>query len=142
MERYSSQNGVVHWAKLGAGPTLIFNHGTPFSSYVWRDIAESLSTRYTVYLWDMPGYGASDKYDGQVVSLGAQGKLFAELVQFWTGNDASPPTVVAHDFGGCVALRAHLLHGAKYKALALVDPVAGPPLGSPFFHLVDRKSVV
>lgn len=139
-ERYSSANGVVHWCKLGSGQAIVFNHGTPFSSFVWRDIAEAFATKYTVYLWDMPGYGSSDKYEGQDVSLGAQGKLFAELLQFWFGSDdnknAKSPIVIAHDFGGAVALRAHLLHDAKYQALALVDPVAGPPLGSPFFHLI------
>lgn len=48
----------------------------------------------------------------------------------------SDPSVVAHDFGGCVALRAHLLHGVPYRRLALVDPVALAPWGSPFFRLV------
>ncbi|KAK2613017.1 hypothetical protein QQS21_000946 [Conoideocrella luteorostrata] len=138
-EKYSTPIGIVRWIKMGSGPPLVFNHGTPFSSFVWKDVAESFSSRYTVYLWDMLGYGQSDMCDGQQVSLEVQGKLFTELLQLWMRDCDDPstlPTVIAHDFGGAVALRAHLLHGAKYRALALVDPVAGPPLGSPLFHLI------
>jgi pimeloyl-ACP methyl ester carboxylesterase len=92
-----------------------------------------------VYVWDMPGYGASDMRDGQDVSLSAQGEVFTELLTHW-GLDE--PCVVAHDFGGAVALRAHLLHGARYRALALVDPVALAPWGSPFFRLVGANAEV
>lgn len=140
-QRYSTSNGVVHWDRFGSGPPLVFNHGTPFSSFVWRDVAESISDQYTVYLWDMLGYGQSEKREGQIVSLDAQGALFAELLQFWMrDHNSQQPILIAHDFGGAVALRARLLHGAQYKALALVDPVAGPPLGSPLFHLIHDNS--
>jgi pimeloyl-ACP methyl ester carboxylesterase len=45
--------------------------------------------------------------------------------------------VIAHDLGGAVSLRAHLLHGARYRSLMLVDVVAIPPIGSPFFRFVQ-----
>jgi pimeloyl-ACP methyl ester carboxylesterase len=41
-----------------------------------------------------------------------------------------------------VALRAHLLHGARYRSLALVDVVALAPWGSPFFRLVGEHASV
>lgn len=75
-------------------------------------------------------------FDGQDVSLAAQGRVFTELLGYW---GLSEPLVVAHDFGGAVALRAHLLHGARYRRLALVDPVALAPWGSPFFRLVGEQ---
>ena len=87
----------------------------------------------------MPGYGASEKSAGQDVSLADQGRVFTELLAHW-GLDQ--PLVVAHDFGGAVSLRAHLLHGARYRALALVDPVAPAPWGSPFFRLVGENSAI
>jgi pimeloyl-ACP methyl ester carboxylesterase len=37
-----------------------------------------------------------------------------------------------------VSLRAHLLHGARYRSLMLVDVVAIPPTGSPFFTFVQQ----
>ncbi|MFE2160163.1 alpha/beta fold hydrolase [Streptomyces lydicus] len=131
----------VRWAVLGeerAGvAAVVLLHGTPFSSYVWRGVARALAARHRVFVWDMPGYGASEKRAGQDVSLGAQARVFRELLGHWelTG-EAARPAVVAHDFGGCVALRAHLLHGAHYARLALVDPVALAPWGSPTYRLL------
>ncbi|MFI5807603.1 alpha/beta fold hydrolase [Streptomyces sp. NPDC051561] len=140
---FPTASGEVRWARLGdpAGPPVVLLHGTPFSSYVWRALARTLAARgHQVYVWDMPGYGQSAMYEGQDVSLGAQGRVFADLLRHW--QLPAPPDVVAHDFGGATALRAHLLHGARYRRLALVDPVALAPWGSPFFRLVGQHADV
>jgi pimeloyl-ACP methyl ester carboxylesterase len=139
---FSSTSGDVRWDRLGpeAGrPPVVLLHGTPFSSYVWRAVARSLAREHQVFVWDMPGYGMSEKSADQDVSLAAQGRVFTELLSHWGLEE---PLVVAHDFGGAVALRAHLLHGARYRALALVDPVALAPWGSPFFRLVREHAEV
>ncbi|MFG3046019.1 alpha/beta fold hydrolase [Streptomyces sp. NPDC048241] len=140
-ETFRSTSGDVRWDSLGepGQDPVVLLHGTPFSSYVWRAVARALARHHQVFVWDMPGYGTSEMADGQDVSLAAQGKVFTELLVHW-GLDE--PTVVAHDFGGAVALRAHLLHGARYRALALVDPVALAPWGSPFFRLVGEHSEI
>jgi len=140
-QTYDSTAGEVRWARLGDPDRqqVVLLHGTPFSSYVWRGVARALAHRYTVYVWDMPGYGASGKFSGQDVSLASQGRVFTQLLTHW---ELAEPLVVAHDFGGAVALRAHLLHGARYRRLALVDPVALAPWGSPFFRLVGAHSAV
>ena len=124
----------VFWERMGSGPPVVLCHGTPFSSAIWRPYAETLSTDRTVYLWDMPGYGRSSKAAEHPVDLGVQGELLAALIEEW-GLDR--PDVIAHDFGGAVSLRAHLLHGARYRSLMLVDVVAIPPTGSPFFRFVQ-----
>ncbi|MGX7757254.1 alpha/beta fold hydrolase [Streptomyces angustmyceticus] len=137
----SASGDEVRWAVHGAGradaPAVVLLHGTPFSSYVWRGVARALAARHRVFVWDMPGYGASGKRDDQDVSLDAQARVFGELLAHWelTGEEIRP-AVVAHDFGGAVALRAHLLHGARYTRLALVDPVALAPWGSPTYRLL------
>jgi pimeloyl-ACP methyl ester carboxylesterase len=131
---YSSPLGVVRWATLGdpAADPVVLLHGTPFSSYIWRDIAAALAHRHRVYVWDMPGYGRSDRHEGQDLSLGALAEVFAALLEHW---ELTRPSVVAHDSGGAVALGAHLLHGARYRRLALADAVVLGPWGSPFFQL-------
>jgi len=138
---FNSASGEVRWAQLGepSAQPVVLLHGTPFSSYVWRGVAHALAATHQVFVWDMPGYGASAKFTGQDVSLAAQGRIFRELLRHW---ELSEPHVVAHDFGGAVALRAHLLHGARYGRLALVDPVALAPWGSPFFRLVGQHNEV
>lgn len=62
---------------------VVLLHGTPFSSYVWRGVARALAARHQVFVWDMPGYGASQKRAGQDVSLGAQARVFTELLAHW-----------------------------------------------------------
>ncbi|MET8695343.1 alpha/beta hydrolase [Streptomyces bauhiniae] len=140
-ETFHSTSGAVRWAAFGDSgrDPVVLLHGTPFSSYVWRAVARALSRRHQVFVWDMPGYGASEQFAGQDVSLAAQGRVFTELLTHWGLEE---PLVVAHDFGGAVSLRAHLLHGARYRALALVDPVALAPWGSPFFRLVGEHPEV
>jgi pimeloyl-ACP methyl ester carboxylesterase len=130
---YSWRGRSVAWERAGSGPPVVFCHGTPWSSALWRPFADALSRDFTVYLWDMPGYGMSSKEPGHPVDLDVQGQLLADLLTTW-GLDA--PHVVAHDFGGAVSLRAHLLHGCPVASLLLVDVVALRPWGSPFFNLV------
>ncbi|MEU9487810.1 alpha/beta hydrolase [Streptomyces decoyicus] len=143
----SASGDEVRWAVHGEGPSdapaVVLLHGTPFSSYVWRGVARALALRHRVFVWDMPGYGASEMREGQDVSLGAQARVFGELLAHWgLDGEAARPAVVAHDFGGCVALRAHLLHGARYERLALVDPVALAPWGSPTYRLLGAHPEV
>ena len=133
------QGRTVAWESWGTGPALVFLHGTPWSSALWRPLAEALSSRFTVYLWDMPGYGQSSKDASHAVDLGTQSELFAHLLRAW---GLEFPHVVAHDFGGAVALRARLLRGARYRSLCLVDVVALSPWGSPFFTLVQQHADV
>ncbi|WP_232665175.1 alpha/beta fold hydrolase [Pseudonocardia sp. TRM90224] len=138
-ETFRNGGNEVRWSRWGTGPAVVLCHGTPWSAALWAPIAAALSAEFTVHLWDMPGYGSSTKADGQDVSLGMQSELFPALLAEW-GLDA--PHVVAHDFGGAVALRAHLLHGATYSSLALVDVVALAPWGSDFFRLVRDNAEV
>lgn len=136
---YEWRGRSVAWDQLGSGPPVVMCHGTPWSSKVWAVYAEALSSDFTVYLWDMPGYGQSSKRPDHDVDLGTQSELFRDLLSHW---ELAAPHVVAHDFGGAVSLRAHLLHGAAYSSLALVDVVAVRPWGSAFFRLVRDNEAV
>lgn len=127
------------WQQIGDGPAVVMCHGTPWSSAVWAPFADGLSRDFSVYLWDMPGYGQSSKQAGHAVDLGTQSELLSDLLQHW---GVAAPHVVAHDYGGAVSLRAHLLHDATYASLALVDVVALRPWGSDFFRLVAENAEV
>jgi pimeloyl-ACP methyl ester carboxylesterase len=138
-ERFVWRGREVAWGRGGAGPAVVFCHGTPWSSRLWAPYADALEDDFTVYLWDMPGYGESSKSGEHAVDLGEQGRLFADLIAHW---QVTAPHVVTHDLGGAVSLRAHLLHGAAYGSLVLVDVVALRPWGSPFFRLVAEHADV
>lgn len=128
----------VRYGVMGEGPALVLIHGTPFSSAVWRRIAPHLAVRRRVYWFDLLGYGASEMRDGQDVSLGIQNRVLGALLDHW---GVVRPDVVAHDFGGATALRAHLLDGRDFGTLTLIDPVAIAPWGSPFVrHVRDHQA--
>ncbi|AFU03058.1 alpha/beta fold hydrolase [Nocardia brasiliensis] len=134
-EDFEWQGRRISWGRAGQGPAVVFCHGTPFSSVLWQPFAEALADDFTVYLWDMPGYGASSKRPEDPVDFGSQALAFAALLDYW---QVDRPHVVAHDFGGAVSLRAHLVGQVPYASLLLVDVVAIPPSGSPFFRFVQE----
>ena len=139
-ETFRFEGQAVRFGRVRRGdrPPLVLVHGTPFSSVVWRRIAPHLSEHRQVFYYDLLGYGRSEMRSSQDVSLAIQGRLFAALLHHW---GLTKPDVVAHDFGGCTALRAHLLHGCDYDTLTLVDPVALAPWGSPFVrHVRDHEA--
>ncbi|HEY4889240.1 MAG TPA: alpha/beta hydrolase [Candidatus Dormibacteraeota bacterium] len=126
---YSFRDQEVRYTVIGEGPPVVLVHGTPFSSYVWHRIAPFLAERRQVFMFDLLGYGQSEKREGQDVSLGVQNEVFAELLVHWR---LEQPDVVAHDFGGTTALRTHLLDRRDFKRLILIDPVVLAPWGIGF----------
>ncbi|MCK0115443.1 alpha/beta hydrolase [Isoptericola sp. S6320L] len=135
--RFAWRGRQIAWTSIGSGPPVVMCHGTPWSSWLWAPYARALAAEFTVHLWDMPGYGASSKAPEHDVDLGIQGQAFAALLEHW---DLEAPHVIAHDYGGAVSLRAHLLHGRRFASLCLVDVVALRPWGSPFFTLVAEHA--
>ncbi len=138
-ERFATEAGDIAWDRHGDGPPVVMVHGTPWSSWTWRRVAAHLADRFSVYVFDLLGFGASDQRPGQDVSLAGHGARLAALLGFW-GLDR--PAVVAHDIGGATALRAHLLHHRAVAAFALIDVVALAPWGSPFYRLVRDHDTV
>jgi pimeloyl-ACP methyl ester carboxylesterase len=126
--RTAVSGGEVAWDMAGSGPPVVLVHGTPSWSYLWRGVAERLRDRFTVHLWDLLGYGDSEQRSGQDVSIAAQGRYLAELLDQW-GLDA--PAVVGHDIGGAIVLRGHLCEGRAYAAVTLVDAVVFNPWNTP-----------
>lgn len=118
---------------------MVFCHGTPWSSQLWAPFARALADDFTVYLWDMPGYGASSKDAEHAVHLGVQSAAFTALLRHWNLDRMH---VIAHDYGGAVSLRTHLLDDVSYASLCLVDVVVLRPWGSPFFTLVKDNADV
>lgn len=131
--RFDHNGQSVAYDTLGEGSPVVLIHGTPFSSYVWRTIARELARDHKVHVFDLLGYGQSEKAEDQDISLGVQNGVLAALLRHW---GLERPKVIAHDFGGATALRAHLLDGCEYEKLLLFDPVAVRPWGSPFVQHV------
>lgn len=140
-EKFETPDGYVRWTSFGEGDPVVLLHGSPFSSYIWREIAPALARtrKVKVYVWDLLGFGQSERREGQDVGLVVQGRIFARLLAHW---GLARPGVIAHDVGGAVALRALLLEGAEYGDLTLVDAVGGGAWGTGYFKLIRENAHV
>src|SRR5690606_6586639 len=128
--------GCIAWGRAGQGGlALVLLHGWPWSSFAWHRVIAALSGRFTLFWYDMPGYGRSDMNPEQATGLNVQSAVFVEMLDHWA---LERPAVLAQDIGGAIALRAHLLHGIEFSRMARTNGVALRPWGSEFFDHVRR----
>ena len=118
----------VAYDVLGYGPPLVLVHGTPTRSAIWRNVVLRLADRFSVYAYDLPGFGQSERREGLGVSISNQARVLAELVE---ALGLESPYVAGHDIGGATVLRAHLLEDVPFGCIALIDSVALRPWITP-----------
>ncbi|MCF8035412.1 MAG: alpha/beta hydrolase [Desulfobacteraceae bacterium] len=129
MASIADQNVIVHgsrvaYGSMGSGESVVLIHGTPSSSYIWRNVAPRLADEgFSVHVYDLLGYGRSERpYDQAVdTSVSAQVPILKQLMAHWGIERAH---IVAHDIGGAVAQRFCIFHSAMAKSLTLVDSVS------------------
>lgn len=128
-QTYDSIHGTVAYDVIGHGEPLILIHGTPSSTYLWRNVVDALRDDWAIHVFDLVGFGQSEKFEGQDVSLKAQAEVFSELLDYWA---LQSPNVVGHDYGAATALRALLLDGQQFRSVAVFDGVVREPWVTPF----------
>lgn len=132
-QRIEIDGDQIAYDILGDGPPVVLVHGFPGSAYSWRNVAPVLAKRWRVHVFDMRGFGASDRRDGQSVSGEAQAKLLARLLDHWKLGE---PLMAAHDFGAAAALGACLFEACRYRRLVLIDAAAlNPCMSSNSLHV-------
>ena len=134
-EKYIFEGREISYDSRGNGPALIMVHGTPWSSFNLRHLINALSDTFTVYYFDLLGYGQSDKSNDNV-SLEIQNRLLTGLIEHW---QLERPYIIGHDFGGTTVLRSHLLNNIDFKKMVVINPVALSPWGSPFFKHIEKN---
>ena len=61
-KNFSTVNGLrMAWKVMGEGVPMLFLHGNPTSSYLWRNIMTPLSASHHCIAPDLIGMGDSDK---------------------------------------------------------------------------------
>lgn len=129
----------IAWDRLGDGPPVVLLHGTPSWSYLWRHVAPRLAERYSVYVFDWPGYGDSARGPEVNINWDVQARRLGELFAQW---GLEHPAVVAHDIAPVLAMRAHLLEGVDMGPLVLADAGFVPPFVTGFSrHVRDHIGV-
>ena len=133
-QRAEVEDGAVAFDVFGEGPPLVLVHGTPSWSYLWRNVVPKLDGRFTVYVFDLLGYGDSEP-KGQDVSIAAQTRALTELVGQWS---LKSPAVAGHDIGAAIVLRSHLLDKVPFERIALIDGVVLRPWITPTSRHVQK----
>jgi haloalkane dehalogenase len=115
----------LHYADEGVGPTLLFLHGSPMWSFMFRDCIVALRERYRCVALDMPGLGLSTA----PVAFGRQFARNADVYRaFVRALDLRDLTVVAHATAVPSAL---LMAGAERPRIArfVITNGFGWPIG-------------
>jgi pimeloyl-ACP methyl ester carboxylesterase len=136
-DRVRVSGGEVAAGVFGEGPPVVLVHGTPAWSYLWRRVVPVLARHHAVHVWDMLGFGDSRPAQGVAPSIARQATTLAELVDHWGLGE---PSLVGHDIGGGVVLRAHLVDGVPARRLALLDAAVIGPWNTPFTEHMQRHS--
>ncbi|KAJ4349976.1 uncharacterized protein N0V89_008597 [Didymosphaeria variabile] len=159
-QHFSSNGWTIKYGVFGGEKkheqTVVFVHGTPWSSAVFNPLASALMSGngYRIVLYDLAGYGQSQDFNdkgaaqsGELLvgdtSVRTQASVLADLFKHLRLNQSDilqSPALVAHDIAGAVALRAGLLHGCKYRSLLLLDTNTVLPWGDGFYKLARSEA--
>jgi len=105
----------------GAGEPVIFIHGFPTSSHLWKEIVPLIPTGHRVVVVDLLGYGRSDRPSGRDVSLRGHADRMLLIMDLLGINYAC---IVGHDVGGGIAQMMAIRAPARVSRLCLVAAVA------------------
>lgn len=108
----------------GAGRPVVLIHGTPSSSYIWRNVLPRLvETGHNVHVYDLLGFGLSERpWDPNTdTSVTGQVPILEELLNHWGLDEFS---IIGHDIGGAIAKRFSILSQPRVRSLTLIDIVS------------------
>ena len=104
----------------GEGEPVVFVHGEPTWSYLWRKVIGPVrEAGYRCIAPDHAGFGRSDKpTEIGWYSYDRHCELFGQLLDELDIRDA---TVVVHDWGGPIGLRAAVEHPDRIARMVIMD---------------------
>lgn len=111
-----SSVGRVHYLDEGEGPPILFLHGNPTWSFLWRNVVVRLRSRFRCVAVDYPGFGLSDHPPEYGYTPAEHAGVVGELV---SALGLSGLTVVGHDWGGPIGMRVALDHAPRVRALVM-----------------------
>jgi haloalkane dehalogenase len=136
------QDLAVAYYEEGAsheGPPVLFLHGIPTWSFLWREIAPPLAADRHVVVPDLLGYGNSAQHEGFDRSIRAQEAMVDALLAH-LGADTID--IVAHDIGGGTALRVAAHQPDRVKRLVLSNAACYDSWPVEFIHGLGLPGVV
>jgi len=123
-----SVNGkTMSYVEMGEGDPIIFQHGNPTSSYLWRNIMPHLSDQGRCIAIDLIGMGDSDKLENS----GPDRYTLLEHRKYWDaaleaiGVDSNV-TFVIHDWGSALGFDWANRHRESVMGIAYMEAIVMP----------------
>lgn len=115
---------LIRYVDEGEGQPVVFLHGNPTSSYLWRNIIPHLPDGYRAIAPDLIGMGDSGKPD--------IGYRFADhasfLETFLDQLDINNAILVVHDWGSALGMRYARLNPDRVAGLVFMEAIVPPVL--------------
>lgn len=125
---FDSSAGRVHYIDEGAGTPLLFCHGNPMWSFLYRHIVGSLRDRFRCVAVDYLGFGLSERPEGYGYTIEEHARVVGELVDH-LGLDGF--VVMGQDWGGPIGTAV---------AVDRADRIRGLVLGNTWFWPSDKAA--
>jgi haloalkane dehalogenase len=132
--RYREVNGDrMAYVDEGQGDAIVFAHGNPTSSYLWRNVMPHLEGLGRLVAADMIGMGGSDK----LRPSGPDRYNYAEqrdyLFGIWDALDLGDNvTLVLHDWGSALGFDWANQHRDRVQGIAFMEAIVAPTSWSEF----------
>lgn len=124
------------YVDTGTGPVVLFLHGNPTSSYLWRNIIPYVSDDHRAIAVDLIGMGDSGKPDiGYTFSDHAN-----YLDAFIKKLDLKDITLVIHDWGSVLGMRYARLNPDNVKAISFMEAGIPPALPAPSLEAMGPQN--
>lgn len=125
---YATVNGKqMAYHEAGEGDTVLFLHGNPTSSYLWRNVLPHLSQTHRCIAPDLIGQGDSDKLD----DTGPDSYRFVHHREYLDGlleqlDIGDKVTLVIHDWGSALGFDWARRHPDRVKGIAYMEAIVRP----------------
>jgi pimeloyl-ACP methyl ester carboxylesterase len=109
----------------GTGDAVLFVHGWPTYSHLWRLQVPALADAFSVYAPDLPGFGDSDKPADVLYTLDF---LVGTLTGFLDALELPEVRIVCHDLGGPISLLFAAQQPERVAQLVIMDTIPYPEM--------------
>ena len=112
-------------------PTILCSHGNPTWSFIFREFVNEFRKQYRVVVVDHIGCGLSEKPPASKYPYSLDRRA-QDLIEFIRKLSLENVALVAHDWGGAVAMRAATQIPDVFSKIALMNTAAYLHDGAPF----------
>lgn len=123
-EKQQLVNGsLINYYEQGQGDPILFLHGIPTSSYLWRNIIPQVAQQGRAIAFDLAGYGKSELPLNEDYGIHAQ---YNYVKGFIDSLDLKNITLVVNDLGSLFGLKYAVENPKNIKRIVFIEAVFMP----------------